>query len=127
MIFRPPSPITHLVCANNSMYLVLENGRVIFIPLQDPTRERNTDIGLVAGDRITNAHLDPTGHHLVLSSATGDNFYFHSSFDKPKPLLKFKVIYLGLQLSILMCILQPSKKLKLGPKIVAGTLTFRDK
>lgn len=73
------------------MFLVLENGRMIFIPLQDPSHERDVEIGLVVGDRIAHAHLDPTGHHLLLSSVTGDNFYYHSSFDKPKPLAKFKV------------------------------------
>lgn len=41
-------------------------------------------------DRIHAVYEDPTGGHVLISMATGDNYYLHESWKKPKPIPKMK-------------------------------------
>ena len=43
-------------------------------------------------DRIIKVFLDPTGRHLLVSMASGDNYYLSRNSKKPKQINRMKVI-----------------------------------
>ncbi|KAJ3040940.1 hypothetical protein HDV00_010151 [Rhizophlyctis rosea] len=44
------------------------------------------------GDRVRRIFLDPTARHLLISTETGDNYYLHEKWKKPRILSKFRGI-----------------------------------
>lgn len=90
--FSPPSPIEHVAAANNVLVLAMSKGRLLRLPLQSSSAKHELDVPLATGDKVANIFLDPRGLHLLITTAMGDNFYFHPELKppKPKPLPKAK-------------------------------------
>jgi len=48
---------------------------------------------LTTHDRVAELHLDYNGHHAIVSTVTGENFYFNMKSLSLKPLKRLKVRY----------------------------------
>ena len=78
--------------ANNVLILALSTGRILKFDLDNPQEiidielpEQATEIEL-----IRRLFLDPSASHLVMSTTSGENFYFHTQSQQPRYLGRLK-------------------------------------
>ncbi|KAH3742880.1 vacuolar protein sorting protein 18 [Pelomyxa schiedti] len=89
--------LIQVVLANNVLVLACHNKNIVHIDLSDTSGGREPIIKDIIiptpkGDdsQISKIFLDPTGNHLLISLESDENYYLHSSFNKPKPLPRCK-------------------------------------
>eukprot|EP01112_Ceratiomyxa_fruticulosa_P020451 TRINITY_DN6960_c0_g1_i1.p1 TRINITY_DN6960_c0_g1~~TRINITY_DN6960_c0_g1_i1.p1 ORF type:complete len:978 (+),score=224.54 TRINITY_DN6960_c0_g1_i1:223-3156(+) len=87
-----PNGLNLMVVSSNSLVMGLSNCHIIRINLQAAEEIEDIEISRRPDDRIHRIFLDPTGCHLLISMATEDNYYIHSSWKKPKLMPKLKGI-----------------------------------
>ncbi|SPO02765.1 probable DigA protein [Cephalotrichum gorgonifer] len=74
--------------ANNVLVLALGNGRILRIDLNRPEDIDDIDLPKKASEVgvIRRMFLDPTASHLLVCTASGENYYLHSQSQQPRPL-----------------------------------------
>ncbi|XP_033628364.1 vacuolar protein sorting-associated protein 18 homolog [Asterias rubens] len=85
--FTPPRPITHLIVNNNMLMMAMSDNVVLRIDLEHPDQPDEVKLG---DDRIHKLFLDPTGHHLIISTEQQDVLYLSRTGRKAKQLQKLK-------------------------------------
>ncbi|KAL8692175.1 MAG: hypothetical protein Q9218_002752 [Villophora microphyllina] len=78
--------------ANNVLILALSTGRILRIDLDSPgdiddidLPKRPQEVGL-----IKHMFLDPSASHLIITTASGENYYLHTQSRQPKALSRLK-------------------------------------
>lgn len=86
-------PLLQAVACNGMLVLALANNHIIRIQISEDVEFEDIQLGKLDDQLgIHKIFLDPTGNHLIISMATEENLYLHSSMEKkkPKPLPKLK-------------------------------------
>uniref|UniRef100_A0A914ECY7 Vacuolar protein sorting-associated protein 18 homolog n=1 Tax=Acrobeloides nanus TaxID=290746 RepID=A0A914ECY7_9BILA len=89
--FSPKGAITHLRIQNENMLLALrgQTTHLQHIRLQN-AKATDVPLPLTTHDRVAELHLDYNGHHAIVSTVTGENFYFNMKSLSLKPLKRLK-------------------------------------
>ncbi|OLL21635.1 Vacuolar protein sorting-associated protein 18 [Neolecta irregularis DAH-3] len=84
--------ITAMTVSNNILIMALASGRLLRLDLANPQDIDDLEITRKPGDDtpISRLFQDATGHHLIISTDPGDNFYINSRWTKGKPLSRLK-------------------------------------
>ncbi|KHN82365.1 Vacuolar protein sorting-associated protein 18 -like protein [Toxocara canis] len=88
--FRPKGQITHLRASNGEMLLVIGARQLMHVPLQNMGGQTDIALPLPTHDRIAYVHMDVNGHHALISSTTGENFYVSLKTNLQKVLTRLK-------------------------------------
>jgi len=90
--FPIPADFVAAQVANNVLVLAFSTGLILRIDLNRP--EDIDDINLPKKPSevgvIRRMFLDPTASHLIICTATGENYYLHSQSRQPRPLARLR-------------------------------------
>ncbi|ODV86934.1 hypothetical protein CANARDRAFT_195421 [[Candida] arabinofermentans NRRL YB-2248] len=115
--FQIQTQITKLLVKNNMLYLMLVNGLIYRIDLDNPEKVDKVQIDL-NHSTVTNAYLDPNGYHLIVQTSNAEYYYLNIESTSCKQLTKLKntpVVFMLFQESMI-------SKTSTGPILIA-TLT----
>ncbi|VEU23745.1 DEKNAAC104960 [Brettanomyces naardenensis] len=87
--FQIVSDIGKLLVRNNLLYLILENGLVHRINLDNPEKVDKIVIDL-GPNKVKNAYLDRKGYHLIVQSIKDDFYYINYQSTTSKELTKMR-------------------------------------
>ncbi|CAH1786190.1 unnamed protein product [Owenia fusiformis] len=88
--FNPPDPITHLCVCNNFLVMAMSTNILLRIDLEHPDTPDEVELPRTANDKVYSMFLDPTGHHLIISMNSQENYYLPKSSKKARQLSKMK-------------------------------------
>jgi tetratricopeptide (TPR) repeat protein len=80
-----------MVAASRKVVMGTRDAHVIRVPLDH--KEDTEDIGDLSkkeADRVQSVFMDPLGAHVIVSLASGDNYYLNESWKKPKQMPRLK-------------------------------------
>ncbi len=86
-----PKALKKMVAAGRKVVMGTRDAHVIRVPLDH--KEDTEDIGDLSKketDRVQSVFLDPLGAHVIVSLASGDNYYLNESWKKPKQMPRLK-------------------------------------
>ncbi|KAF8761172.1 Pep3/Vps18/deep orange family [Rhizoctonia solani] len=91
--YTPPAQITNLVVSNNILIICFNNNNLhrIDMAMQDYIGE----LSLGKKPQEATVHkmfLDPSGKHLLITTAQGDNYYLYEGWKKSKQLGRLKMV-----------------------------------
>ncbi|KAL7274549.1 tethering complex subunit [Rhizina undulata] len=94
--FQVASDFVACQVANNVIILALASGRLLRIDLSHPQDVDDIDLPKKTAEvgTIRKIFLDPTAHHLIITTTHGENFYLHSRSTKPRHLGRLKGVFL---------------------------------
>ena len=86
--------IRAVAAAHRTLAIATENETVLWWDTSTASGPKEFDLASKGGRSIEAIFLDPSGHHLIISMVTGDNYYLHSSFDRVRSLKKMSNVYI---------------------------------
>jgi vacuolar protein sorting-associated protein 18 len=86
--------IRAIAAAHRTLAIATENETVLWWDTSNDSGPVEFDLASKGGRSIEAIFLDPTGHHLIISMVTGDNYYLHSSFDRVRSLKKMSNVFI---------------------------------
>ena len=85
--------IRAVAAAHRTLAIATEEESVLWWDTSTGGGPKKFDLASRGGRSIESIFLDPTGHHLIISMVTGDNYYLHSSFDRVRSLKKLSNVH----------------------------------
>lgn len=93
MQYTLPARLLSLVVSSDVMAMGLSNSTLVLIELSRDDQVVTIAIPKKAPDfTIHKLFLDPSGRHLLITSAQGENWYLYRGWKKPRPLKSFKMV-----------------------------------
>jgi hypothetical protein len=90
--FTLPAPLLALAVASDIVAMGLASNSVVLIELAHDDRPVYIEVPRKPAEfTIARLFLDPSGRHLLICGAKGENWYFFRGWRKPKPLKSWKV------------------------------------
>ncbi|TQS37171.1 hypothetical protein Golomagni_02363 [Golovinomyces magnicellulatus] len=94
--FSIASDLVAAQVANNLLVLALSSGRVLRIDLDNPADIDDIDLPRKTENvEIRRMFLDPTASHLIICTASGENYYLHTQSAQPRPLSRLRGVSIG--------------------------------
>ncbi|CEP18639.1 hypothetical protein [Parasitella parasitica] len=91
--FQLPATLICMAVENNILAAVLDNFRILRIDLDNPLEVDVVEISRKpSSDKVAQLFLDPTGRHIIVTTANGDNYYLFHKWRRTKELAKLKGI-----------------------------------
>eukprot|EP00727_Mastigamoeba_balamuthi_P004186 m51a1_g13765 putative vacuolar protein sorting-associated protein 18 homolog (977) ;mRNA; r:253137-257178 len=83
-----PRGLIHMAVADGIVIMAVARCHVVRLDTKNP--QGVEDIEIPTRDSIHKVFVDPTGHHVLVSTRAEENFYLHSTFKKPKALSRMR-------------------------------------
>ena len=83
-----------VAAAHRTLVIATEDEKILWWDTSRSVGPSSFDVSSKGGRNIESIFLDPTGNHLLISMATGDNYYLHSSFDRVRSLKKMSGVHI---------------------------------
>ncbi|RKF71697.1 Vacuolar protein sorting-associated protein 18-like protein [Golovinomyces cichoracearum] len=94
--FSIASDLVAAQVANNLLVLALSSGRILRIDLDNPADIDDIDLPKKTENvEIRRMFLDPTASHLIICTASGENYYLHTQSAQPRPLSRLRGVSIG--------------------------------
>lgn len=91
--FSPPAPLVSLAVSSDLLVMGLSNNLIIMIELSRPEQVVKLAIQRKSNEMtLYKVFLDPSGRHLIVTSAQGENWYLFRGWKKFKQLKNFKMV-----------------------------------
>ncbi|KAI5123557.1 hypothetical protein M0805_003376 [Coniferiporia weirii] len=91
--FAPPAPLVSLAVSSDILIMGLSNNLIIIIELSRPEQVVKLPIQRKPSEMtLYKVFLDPSGRHLIVTSAQGENWYLFRGWKKFKQLKNFKMV-----------------------------------
>lgn len=95
--FTFPGNIITMAVSNNSLAIAIElagrNLSILRIDLEKPDAVEDIRFQTKQNDEIKRLFYSPLAAHLIICCKSGDTYYLHSSWSKPRLLSKLKVLF----------------------------------
>lgn len=88
-----PAPLLSFVVCSDMLAMGLASGVIILIELQHSDKVIRVPIPRKPADMtIHKIFMDPSGSHIIVTSAQGENWYMYRQWKKPRQLKGFKMV-----------------------------------
>jgi hypothetical protein len=87
-----PKGLLHMAICNGIVIMAMQNGHIIRLSLNATQELEDIEFARKKDDQIYKVFLDPNGNNLIISMENKENWYLHSSWQKPRALTKMKGI-----------------------------------
>ncbi|KIY45750.1 hypothetical protein FISHEDRAFT_76299 [Fistulina hepatica ATCC 64428] len=88
-----PAPLIAFAVSSDMLVMALASNMLVFIELSHSEQVIQIPIPRKPSEfTIYKCFIDPSGRHVLVSSTTGENWYYYRNWKKPKQLKSFKML-----------------------------------